>query len=34
MSLTSRTGRRLAIGLGLATTAVLLPVAALASPAG
>jgi Domain of unknown function (DUF4232) len=34
MSLTSRMGRRLAIGLGLATTAVLLPVAALASPAG
>ncbi len=34
MSLTSRTGRRLAAGLGLATAAVLLPVAALASPAG
>ncbi|HEX6931002.1 MAG TPA: DUF4232 domain-containing protein [Streptosporangiaceae bacterium] len=33
MSLTSRTGRRLAVGLGLATAAVLLPAAALASPA-
>ncbi len=33
MSLTSRLGRRLAVGLGLATAAVLLPAAALASSA-
>ncbi len=33
MSLTSRMGRRLAAGIGLATAAVLLPVAALASSA-
>jgi uncharacterized protein DUF4232 len=34
MSLTSRMGRRLAAGIGLATAAALLPAAALASPAG
>jgi hypothetical protein len=33
MSLTSRLGRRLAVGIGLATAAVLLPAAALASSA-
>lgn len=33
MSLTSHMGRRLAVGIGLATAAALLPAAALASPA-
>lgn len=33
MSLTSLMGRRMAVGIGLATAAALLPVAALASPA-
>lgn len=32
MSLTSRTGRRLAVGFGLATAAALLPAVALAAP--